>query len=200
MRRQIRVRGVEYYGLLRAGEAIDRAQAAAVVFDASEGLTAEDRTIAFRVLEAGRALLLVANKWDLVVEKDRRFKELTEEARTMARATVIRTSALQGRGVGRIPGLLTDLHERWSHRIPTATVNEVLQEAQGARPAPRGSGALRYATQVGTGPPTFVLFGGGRAPEQGYRRYVEHRFREAFGLEGVPIELRFRPRGRRGSR
>ena len=88
MRRAIRVKGIEYYSFVRAGEAIDRAHAAAVVFDASEGFTAEDQKIAFRVLEAGRALLLVANKWDLVDDKDRLFKRLTEEATMFARATV----------------------------------------------------------------------------------------------------------------
>ena len=103
MRRAIRVKGVEYYSFVRAGAAIDRADAAAVVFDANEGLTAEDQKIAFRVLEAGRALLLVANKWDLVEGKDRLFKQLTQEATLLARATVIRTSAVRGQGVTRIP-------------------------------------------------------------------------------------------------
>ena len=74
MRRAIRVKGVEYYSFVRAGDAIDRAHAAAVLFDAVEGITAEDKKIAFRVIEAGRALLLVANKWDLVEDKDRRSR------------------------------------------------------------------------------------------------------------------------------
>ncbi len=93
MRREIRVQGVEYYSFVRAAAAIDRADAVAVIFDASEGLTAEDEKIAFRVLEAGKGLLLVANKWDLVEDKDRRFKQLTEDATMLGRATVIRTSA-----------------------------------------------------------------------------------------------------------
>ena len=200
MRRAIRLRGVEYYSFVRAGEAIDRSHAAAVIFDATEGLTAEDRRIAFRVLEAGRALLLVANKWDLVEEKDRRFKELTEEARLLARAGVIRTAAVHGRGVRRVPSALLDLHERWSSRALTSRVNEVLRQAQGARPSPRAAGTLHYATQVSTGPPSFVIFGGARLPDPGYRRYLENRFREAFSMEGVPITLRFRARGGRGPR
>jgi GTPase len=199
MRRQIRTRGVEYYGLLRTGEAVERAHAAAVVFDASEGLTAEDRKIAFRVLEAGRALLLVANKWDLIEERDRRFKELTGEARSMAGATVVRTSALSGQGVQRVPELLLELQERWSRRVSTSSVNRVLEEAQAARPLPRVVGPVRYATQVGTGPPTFVLFGGSRPPDEGYRRFLENRFRAAFELDGVPIVLRFRTRRPRGA-
>jgi GTPase len=196
MRRAIRVQGVEYYSFVRAGEAIDRAHAAAVIFDASEGLTSEDEKIAFRVLEAGRALLLVANKWDLVEEKDRRFKQLTEEAKMLGRATVVRASAVRGLGVTRIPKLLLDLRERWSGRAPTSRVNEALQEAQGAQPPPRSSGTLHYAAQVATRPPSFVVFGGGRAPGPGYRRYVENRFRETFHLEGVPMRMSFRTRTR----
>jgi GTPase len=200
MRREIRVQGVEYYSFVRAAAAIDRADAVAVIFDASEGLTAEDEKIAFRVLEAGRALLLVANKWDLVDDKDRRFKRLTEEAMMLGRATVIRTSATHGQGVARIPNMLLDLRQRWSGRASTSRVNELLQEAQGANPSPRSSGTLHYAAQVGTRPPSFVFFGGGRAPGPGYRRYLENRFREAFHLEGVPIRMRFRPRTRGRSR
>jgi GTP-binding protein len=197
MRRAIRVRGVEYYSFVRAGEAIDRSDAAAVIFDATEGLTAEDKTIANRVLESGRALLLVANKWDLVEDKDRTFKRLAEEARILGRAEVIRTSALEGRGVRRIPERLLDVRRRWAARHPTSRVNEVLQWALAARPPPRSSGTLRYATQVNAGPPTFVVFGGSKPPGPGYRRYLENRFREAFDLEGVPIRMRFRGRERR---
>jgi GTPase len=200
MRRAIRVQGVEYYSFVRAGEAIDRADAVAVIFDATEGLTAEDEKIAFRVLEAGKALLLVANKWDLVEDKDRHFKQLTEEAKMLGRATVVRTSAVRGSGVARLPELLLDLRRRWAGRAPTSRVNEVLQEAQGAQPPPRSSGTLHYAAQVATRPPSFVIFGGGRAPGPGYRRYIENRFREAFHLEGVPLRMSFRTRTRGRSR
>ena len=198
MRRAIRVKGVEYYSFVRAGAAIDRADAAAVVFDANEGLTAEDQKIAFRVLEAGRALLLVANKWDLVEDKDRLFKQLTEEATLLARATVIRTSAVRGQGVARIPELLLELRTRWASRATTSRVNQVLQDLQGAQPPPRSSGTLHYAAQVASRPPSFVFFGGGRPPVPGYRRYVENRLREAFHLDGIPIRMRFRPRTRGG--
>jgi GTPase len=200
MRREIRVQGVEYYSFVRAAAAIDRADAVAVIFDASEGLTAEDEKIAFRVLEAGKGLLLVANKWDLVEDKDRRFKHLTENATMLGRASVIRASAVHGQGVARIPQMLLDLRQRWSGRASTSRVNELLQEAQGANPSPRSSGTLHYAAQVGTRPPSFVVFGGGRAPGPGYRRYLENRFREAFHLDGVPIRMRFRPRTRGRSR
>jgi GTP-binding protein len=196
MRRQARVTGVEYYGFVRATRAIERAEVAVVVIEAPEGFTSEDKKIVVRVLEAGRGLLIAANKWDLVEEKDRTFKRLSEEATLFANATIMRTSATRGQGVHRLPPLLMDLHQRWGHRVSTAKVNEVLQEAQGQLPTPRNAGNLHYATQVGSGPPTFVIFGGSREPDPSYQRYLENRLRRTFGYDGVPIRLTFRPRTR----
>jgi GTP-binding protein len=196
MRRQVKARGVEYYSFVRASEAIDRADVAIVAIDATDGLTAEDKKIASRVIEAGRALMLAANKWDLVDDKDRTYQWLAEQARPFARASVMRTSAKNGQGVHRLPPVLTDLHARWTSRAPTAKVNEIVQQAQAERPTPRDAGTIHYATQVTGGPPSFVLFGG-RAPDAPYRRYLENRLRAAFDLGGVPIRLTFRPRRRR---
>jgi GTP-binding protein len=196
MRRQTRVTGIEYYGFVRATRAIERADVAVVVIEALEGFTSEDKKIAVRVLEAGRGLLIAANKWDLVEEKDRTFKILSEDATMFANASVIRTSATRGQGVHRLPPLLMDLHERWARRVSTAKVNEVLQEAQAQRPTPRNAGNLHYSTQVGSAPPSFVIFGGSRAPDPSYQRYLENRLRRTFGYEGVPIRLTFRPRTR----
>jgi GTP-binding protein len=153
-------------------------------------------------MDAGRALLIVANKWDLVEEKDRLFKELEVQVQLYANATVLRTSATRGLGVGRIPPLLLDLHRRWTSRAPTSRVNEVVQIAQRERATPRPAGTLHYATQVSSGPPTFVIFGGARSPDPTYQRYLENRLRRALRLEGVPIRLRFRPRAsrRKGAR
>lgn len=195
LRRPARMQGVDYFGLVRASRAIDRAHVALVVLDASEGLTAEDKHVAARIVEAGRGLLVAANKWDLVPSEERSelLSWLGEELGPFCRPTVVRTSALTGVGVARLPKELMSVHGRWSSRAPTAEVNRVLQEAQADRPPPRGSPRFRYATQVSTGPPTFVLFGA-RAPDAGYRRFLENRFRSAFALQGVPIRLRFRPR------
>jgi GTP-binding protein len=194
MRREIKVKGIEYFSFVRATEAIDRAHVAILVIDASQGFTAEDKRIANRVMDAGRAFLLVANKWDLVEGKDDLYRELRQTLVPFARASVMRTSASTGRGVHRLPPVLLDLHERWSSRAPTSTVNEVLHRAQRERPTPRGAGSLHYATQVATGPPSFVVFGGGKEPDRGYRRYLEHRLRSQLELDGVPIRLRFRAR------
>jgi GTP-binding protein len=146
-------------------------------------------------MEAGRAFLLVANKWDLVEEKDRTFKILTDTMTPFARATALRTSALRGQGLPRLPPLLIDLHARWSRRVPTSKVNEVIHRAQAERPTPRLAGTMHYATQVGDSPPNFVVFGG-KEPDAGYRRFLENRLRKEFGFEGVPIKLRFRSRTR----
>ena len=196
MRRQTRVTGVEYYSFVRATRAIERADVAVVVIEAPEGFTSEDKKIVVRVLEAGRGLLIAANKWDLVEEKDRTFKILSEEAALFANATIMRTSATRGQGVHRLPPLLMDLHGRWAHRVSTAKVNEVLQEAQRQLPTPRNAGNLHYATQVGSGPPSFVIFGGSREPDPSYQRYLENRLRRTFDYDGVPIRLTFRPRTR----
>jgi GTPase len=196
MRRQTRVTGVEYYSFVRATRAIERADVAIVVIEAPEGFTSEDKKIVVRVLDAGRGLLIAANKWDLVEEKDRTFKILSEEAGLFANATIMRTSATRGQGVHRLPPLLMDLHRRWGHRVSTAKVNEVLQEAQRQLPTPRNAGNLHYATQVGSGPPSFVIFGGSREPDPSYQRYLENRLRRTFEYDGVPIRLTFRPRTR----
>jgi GTP-binding protein len=196
MRRQARVTGVEYYSFVRATRAIERADVAVVVIEAPEGFTSEDKKIVVRVLDAGRGLLIAANKWDLVEEKDRTFKILSEEAALFANAMIMRTSATRGQGVHRLPPLLMDLHRRWAHRVSTAKVNEVLQEAQRQLPTPRNAGNLHYATQVGSGPPSFVIFGGSREPDPSYQRYLENRLRRTFDYDGVPIRLTFRPRTR----
>jgi GTP-binding protein len=196
-RRPAKIHGVEYYSYLRAERATERAHAVLLVLDAAEGLTAEDKRIAARVIELGRGLVVVANKWDLVEseERDRTYRELGEELEAFARAPVLRTSAKTGTGVHRLPPVLLEVHDRWLRRATTATVNEVVAGLQGEHAAPGGV-RYRYATQVGASPPTFVLFGA-RAPGANYERFLENRLRRAFELDGVPVRLRFRPgRGR----
>jgi len=197
LRRPSRVQGVEYYSFLRAQRAIERADVALLVLDASQGFAAEDKRIAARVMEVGRGLVVVANKWDLIEERDRSFKELTELLSPYAGAPVLRTSAMGGTGVHRLPAVLSQVHERWHSRAPTARVNEVVAAAQAEQQAPGGI-RYRYATQVAAGPPRFVLFGAG-PPAASYQRFLEGRLRRALHLEGVPIGIRFRP-GRRRTR
>ena len=195
MRRGQRVRGIEYYSFLRAAAAIDAAHVVVLVIDAEDGFTVEDKKIAARVIEAGRALVLVANKWDRVEDRDRAFRGLQEETQPFARAQALRTSATSGQGVTRLPSIIADLHARWTSRATTSTVNDIVRDAQRERPTDRRTGTLHYATQVAAGPPTVVIFGGANPPGPGYRRFLENRLRRELSLEGVPIRLRFRPRG-----
>jgi len=198
LRRAARMQGVDYYGLVRAAQAIDRAHVALLVLDATEGLTGDDKHVAARIIESGRGMVVAANKWDLVPSGERSvlLEDLAEELSPFHRPPLARTSALSGQGVARLPGLLLEQHARWARRVPTAEVNRVLQEAQGERPPPRGTPRFRYGTQTSAGPPTFVLFGA-RAPEPGYRRFLENRLRRAFGLDGIPVRLKFRAKRRR---
>ncbi|MGQ0670187.1 MAG: ribosome biogenesis GTPase Der [Actinomycetota bacterium] len=196
LRRASRTKGVEYYGFVRAVRAIERAHVVVLVLDGGEGFTGEDKRIAARVVDAGRGLVIVANKWDLVEDKQRASRTLEETAAPFARAALMRTSARSGFGVRRLVPALLDLHDRWSRRVSTSEVNRVVHDAQSERPAPHATGRFRYATQVGAGPPSFVLFGGS-APDPAYQRFLENRLRRSFGWEGVPIRLRFRPKRER---
>ena len=195
-RRPATARGVDYYSFLRAERAIERAHVALLVLDASVGFAGEDKRIAARVIEFGRGLVVVANKWDVVEERDPTFKELTDLLSPYARAPLLRTSAATGTGVLRLPPALSAVQEHWGRRAPTAEVNEVIANAQAERPAPGGA-RYRYATQVAAAPPRFVLFGA-EPPPASYQRFLESRLRRALDLDGVPIRLRFRKARRRG--
>jgi GTP-binding protein len=194
-RRPSRAEGVAYYGFLRTMRAIERAHVAALVVAADEGVTTEDRRIAARVAEAGRGLVVVASKWDLLEseEKPKRFEGVKEDVAVFPGVPVIRTSAKTGAGVQRVLPALVRVHGEWGKRVPTAEVNRVLHAAQGEHPPPRSAGRLRYATQVSAGPPRFVVFAGGPVPRT-YQRFLENRLRDAFGFEGVPLRLSFRRR------
>ena len=197
-RRPSRAEGLEYYGFLRAVRAIERSHVAALIIAADEGVTTEDRRIAARVAEAGRGLVVVANKWDLLERGSRaeRFEEIGEAVAVFPSVPVLRASALTGSGVGRVLPALLATQGEWTRRVPTAEVNRVIQRAQAEHPPPRGAGKFRYATQVAIGPPRFVVFAGGRVPA-GYSRFLEGRLRAAFGFRGVPIRLTFRHPPRR---
>ncbi len=197
-RRPSKARGVEYYGYVRAVRAIDRSHVVALLVDAADGVTTEDRRIAARVAEAGRGLVVVANKWDLVQSGTRahRFEEIKERLEVFPKVSLLRTSALTGAGVGKVVPALLETHANWMRRIPTADVNRILQRAQEEHPPSRQGGRILYGTQVSVGPPRFVIFGTGTRPPDPYVRFLENRLREAFGFSGVPLRLSFRPRRR----
>jgi GTPase len=199
MRRKSRIdENTEYYSLVRALQAIDRADAALLVIDANEGVTHQDQRLAERIDASGCATVVVLNKWD-VLDPDARddvLGEVAEQLAFLAYAPVLKTSALTGRNVGRLlPALFQARHE-YHRRVPTRALNEVLQAAQLAQPPPAERGQrprILYATQGATDPPTFTLFTTRELPA-GYLRYLERKIREAFSIEPTPIKLRVRRR------
>ncbi|HJQ42922.1 MAG TPA: ribosome biogenesis GTPase Der [Jatrophihabitantaceae bacterium] len=195
--------GMEYYASLRTAAAIEAAEVAIVLLDASEPISEQDQRVIAEVIEAGRALVLAFNKWDLVDEdrRDQLEREISRELARVAWAPRINVSAQTGRAVEKIATHLRTGLSSWDTRIPTGRLNAWLTDVVGATPPPpRGGKAPRvlFATQASSRPPRFVLFTTGFL-EAGYRRFIERRLREDFGFPGTPIEISVRVREKRGS-
>jgi GTPase len=200
-RRVNQASGMEYYASLRTAAAIEAAEVAVVLLDASDRLSEQDQRVIAEVVEAGRALVLAFNKWDLV-DEDRRELLEREIARDLARvawAPRVNVSARTGRAVEKLAGALHTALDSWDTRIPTGRLNTWLTEVVAQTPPPpRGGKAPRvlFATQADTRPPRFVLFTTGFL-EAGYRRFIERRLREDFDFTGTPIEISVRVREKR---
>ncbi|HEY2670356.1 MAG TPA: ribosome biogenesis GTPase Der [Rugosimonospora sp.] len=190
--------GTEYFASLRTNAAIEAAEVAIVLLDASEPISEQDQRILSMVTEAGRALVLAFNKWDLV-DEDRRYyldREIDRELRRIPWAIKINVSAMTGRSVDRLAPALRQALANWERRVPTGQLNQWITALVQATPHPiRGGRAPRvlFATQAGTSPPKFVLFTTGLL-DAGYVRFVERKLREEFDFEGSPIEITVRPR------
>jgi len=197
-RRVSHASGAEYYSSLRTAAALDAAEVAVVLLDASEPLSEQDQRVIGMTVEAGRALVLAFNKWDLV-DEDRRpqlAKEIDRDLARVAWAPRLNVSALTGRSVDRLAPALRTALQGWETRISTGRLNTWIGELVAATPPPVRSGKqpkVLFATQAGTRPPRFVLFTSGFL-EAGYRRFVERRLREDFGFAGTPIEVSVRVR------
>ncbi|WP_419553661.1 ribosome biogenesis GTPase Der [Candidatus Poriferisodalis sp.] len=195
MRRKARVDAdTEYYANLRALRAIDGCDVTLLVIDATEGVTAQDQRLAERIDGAGCPIVVLLNKWETLDAEHREgvLGELARRLHFVGEAPVLRISALSGRGVHRLVPAIEAAMEAYESRAPTAKVNEIIQLAQSAQPAPGGARVL-YATQVATQPPTFTLFANRELPAT-YLRYLERRLREALGLAKTPLRLRVRRR------
>jgi GTP-binding protein len=195
--------GHEFYASVRTHGAIDAAEVVIVLVDSSLPLTEQDQRVISMVVEAGRAVVLAYNKWDLV-DEDRRYlldKEIDRDMARLAWAPRVNISAKTGRAMQKlVPALETSLAS-WDKRISTGQLNNWLKEVVAATPPPaRGGRAPRilFATQAASRPPTFVLFTSGFL-EAGYRRFLERRLREEFGFEGSPIRINVRMREKRGA-
>jgi GTP-binding protein len=195
-------RGIERYSVLRAMKAIERADVAVVMINAIEGYTAQDAHVVGHVLEAGKGIVLVLNKWD-ALEKDGHtadewLKTLRREAPYLAWADIVFASAQTGQRVERILHEARRVAEERFRRIPTGELNRLVTDAVRAHPPAHVRNRqpkILYATQVAIGPPTFVIFV--NDPELihfSYRRYLENRIRAEYGFLGTPIKLIFRQR------
>ncbi|GAA1332356.1 ribosome biogenesis GTPase Der [Saccharothrix algeriensis] len=193
--------GAEYYASLRTKAAIESAEVAIVLLDASEPISEQDLRVLTMVVESGRACVLAFNKWDLV-DEDRRNAMVRELERGLVRvpwAERVNISALTGRAVRKLAPALRTALTSWDTRVPTGRLNSWLNDLIQATPPPVRGGKqpkVLFATQAGTRPPTFVLFTTGFL-EAGYRRFVERRLREEFGFEGSPVRISVRVREKR---
>jgi GTP-binding protein len=199
MRRRSRIdEPTEYFSMVRALESVDRADAALLVIDASDGVTHQDQRLAERIDAAGTAVVVVLNKWDLLDAEGRAAARagIADRLAFLSYAPVLTVSARTGRMTNRILPALRQAEEAYHQRIPTAELNRVLRDAQLAHPAPpsgRRRPRVLYATQAATDPPTFTIFATHELPPT-YLRYLERKIREAFDLGPTPLKLRVRRR------
>lgn len=193
--------GVERYSFIRALRAVDRADIAILVLDATELVTAQDMHVAGYIQQAAKGIVLAVNKWDLVVDKstiecDRYIKS---RLRFVPYAPVLYVSAKTGWGVKKLMPQARQIYQERLKRLSTAAVNEVIQEAIASHNPPRsGRKQLKvlYATQAETNPPTFVFFvNDAKLMHFSYQRYLENKLRHVFGFAGTPLRLIFKSRG-----
>jgi GTP-binding protein len=194
--------GTEYYASLRTAGAVEAAEVAVVLLGADEVISEQDQRVISSVVDAGRALVIAFNKWDLV-DEDRRIyldKEIDRELKRIPWAVRVNISAKTGRAVDKLAVALRKALKSWETRVATGSLNQWLTALTQATPHPvRGGRAPRvlFATQAGVAPPRFVLFTTGPL-DAGYIRFVERKLREEFGFEGTPIEISVRPRKKLG--
>jgi len=194
---------VEKFSVMRAQLAIERADVCLIMIDAREGVTEQDTKIAGMAHEAGKASIIVVNKWDLIEKDthtmDRMRQDVYRDLSFMTYAPVVFISALTGQRADRVFELINYVNEQSAMRISTGVLNDVLSDAQARVQPPTDKGRrlkIYYMTQTGTRPPTFVTFCNSRELFHfSYQRYLENQIRSVFGLEGTPIRMLIRQKG-----
>ncbi|MCT1985859.1 ribosome biogenesis GTPase Der, partial [Dermacoccus abyssi] len=197
-RRVHQTRGADFYASLRTQTALEKAEVAVVLIDAEQSIAEQDVRVVQQVIDAGRALVVAYNKWDLLDEERRYYleKEIERELVQVPWAPRVNISATTGRHTDRLVPALEVALDSWDQRIPTGRLNAFLGEVVAAHPHPVRGGKqprILFATQASTRPPRFVIFASGFI-ESGYRRFIERRLREEFGFDGTPIEISVRVR------
>jgi GTP-binding protein len=194
-------RGVEQYSIVRTFRAIDRAEIALLLLDATEMVTAQDTHIAGYIQEAAKGIIIIINKWDLIENKSMAAwnKAVKGSFKFASYAPILYTSAKTGQGVDKVMPQVIQVYRERQKRLPTSAVNNVIQQAVAAHNRPSSQGKqlkIYYATQAEANPPTFVFFtNDARLVHFSYRRYLENQLRQAFGFTGTPIRLNFKTRG-----
>ncbi|MFJ8465808.1 ribosome biogenesis GTPase Der [Streptomyces swartbergensis] len=196
--------GADYYASLRTAAAVEKAEVAVILIDASESISVQDQRIVTMAVEAGRAIVLAFNKWDTLDEERRYYleREIETELGQVAWAPRVNVSARTGRHMEKLVPAIETALAGWETRVPTGRLNAFLGELVAAHPHPVRGGKqprILFGTQAGTKPPRFVLFASGFI-EAGYRRFIERRLREEFSFEGTPIHISVRVREKRGAK
>lgn len=205
IRRRVKeVSGHEYYASLRTQSAIERAECCVMVIDAAEPISEQDLRILSSVEDAGRALVIAYNKWDLTDEERRRYleREIERDVQAFAWAARVNLSARTGRHVDKLGPAIAEALGGWETRIPTGRLNAFLGRIVAAHPHPVRGGKqprILFGTQAQAGPPTFVLFTSGEL-DHGYVRFLRRRLREEFGFPGTPVPIDVRARAKRSAR
>ena len=198
---------IEKYSVLRATMAIERSDVCLIMIDAQDGVTEQDTKVAGLAHEAGKACIIVVNKWDLVEKDGKTMDRMREDIRRdlsyMPYAPIVFISAMTGQRVSRLFELINYVREQASMRITTGMLNSVLADAQTRVQPPTDKGRrlkIYYMTQVGIRPPHFVVFCNDKKLFHfSYRRYLENQIRSVFGLEGTPIIMTLRQKGEEDS-
>lgn len=194
---------VEQFSVLRATMAIDRADVCLILIDANEGVTEQDTKVAGMAHDAGKACIIVANKWDTVEKDDKTMKAKTDDIRRdlayMPYAPILFISALTGQRVNKLFEMINRVHDMSMLRVKTGVLNSVLADATTRVQPPTDRGRrlkIYYMTQVGIQPPHFVIFCNEKKLFHfSYQRYIENQIRATFGLEGTPIKITVREKG-----
>ena len=194
---------IEKFSVLRATMAIERADVCLILIDANEGVTEQDTKVAGLAHEAGKACIIVVNKWDAVEKDDKTMDRMREDVRRdlayMTYAPIVFISALTGQRVSRLFELINYVNDQASMRITTGMLNSVLADATARVQPPTDKGKrlkILYMTQVGIKPPHFVCFcNDAKLFHFSYQRYLENQIRNTFGLEGTPVRLTIRQKG-----
>lgn len=192
---------VEYYSFVRAMRAIDRADVALLMIDASKGITDGDQRVARFAEERGCAIVVLFNKWDLVDEDMRLAIEddIPRKLGFVSYAPILRISALTGRNVEKLYAAIDTVYAAYTRAVPTSQLNKFLTEIRSIGHTVSKQGAtlrVQYGTQTGIKPPRFTFFANHpRLAEDNFQRYLENRMRETFDLTGTPVMLKFRQKG-----